>query len=168
MVVTNIAYREREKRSFLKKFLLSFGFAVGAILVFLVILFLVVALPIVLNEHRASPGVAFGIDIARLVLLWLVGVLALAIAYRYAPARERASWRWVTWGSVISCSLWLIGTVLFSMYVRTFAGYGRFFGAVGGIVVLLVWFFMSAVFVVLGAEINAETERQTGKDNRAR
>jgi len=88
----------------------------------------------------------------------------LAVVYRYAPARERAQWRWVTWGSVIAATLWLIGSLLFSLYVRTFGSYGKTYGALGGVIVLLLWFYLSSFIIVLGAEINSEMERQTTRD----
>jgi membrane protein len=70
----------------------------------------------------------------------------------------------VSWGSVIAATLWLLGSLAFAFYVRTFGTYGKTYGALGGVVVLLMWFYLSSFFVVLGAEINAEMERQTRRD----
>src|SRR5262249_41736288 len=104
------------------------------------------------------------VAVLRWTLLWSFAVLGLAVIYRYAPARERARWQWVTWGSAVASTLWLIASVLFALYVRTFATYGKTYGALGGGVVLLMWFYVSSVIIVLGAEINAEMERQTVHD----
>lgn len=95
-------------------------------------------------------------------------MLGLAVVYRYAPLRERARWRWVTWGSSIASLLWLLASALFAEYVRTFGSYGRTYGALSGVMVLLLWFYLSSLVVVLGAVINAEMERQTCKDTTVR
>jgi membrane protein len=94
--------------------------------------------------------------------------ILLSFGYRYAPARERAQWRWVTWGSAIAATLWLAATALFAVYVRSVGSYDRTYGAIGGVIVLLMWFYISSLIVVLGAEINAEMERQTVKDTTVR
>jgi membrane protein len=70
----------------------------------------------------------------------------------------------VTWGSATAATLWLIASALFAFYVRTFANYGKTYGALGGVIALLMWFYISSIIVVLGAQINAEMERQTRHD----
>jgi membrane protein len=165
MTATNIAYSEREGRSFIKQVLLSLAFTLAAILAFLVMLALGVALPLALAVLGTQPWLQTVIAVARWALLWGLAVLALAVIYRYAPSRERARWRWVTWGSVAASTLWLIVSALFAVYVRTFGTYGKTYGALGGVVVLLMWFYLSSFAVVLGAELNAEMERQTERDS---
>jgi membrane protein len=66
---------------------------------------------------------------------------------------------------VVAATLWVAGSLLFAFYLRTFGSYANMYGALGGVVVLLLWFYLSSFFVVLGAEINAEIERQTRQDN---
>jgi membrane protein len=103
-------------------------------------------------------------DLLQWVVLWLGTTAALAFLYRYAPARERPRWHWVSWGSAIATTLWMGASALFAIYVRRFANYGQTYGALGGVIVLLMWFYISSLIVVLGAEINAEMERQTERD----
>jgi membrane protein len=93
-----------------------------------------------------------------------MAVLGLALLYRFAPSRERARWQWVTWGSVIAATLWIMASALFAWYVGSFASYGKTYGALGGVIALLMWFYLSSFTIVLGAEINAEMERQTARD----
>jgi len=168
MTATNIAYGEREKRSFFLQILLSLGFTVIAVGGFLSLLSLGVAVPVVLKVAGTSAWVQIAADVVRFALLWLMSLLGLAFIYRYAPARERAQWRWVTWGSAIAATLWLTATALFAVYVRSVGSYDRTYGALGGVIVLLMWFYISSLIVVLGAEINAEMERQTVKDTTVR
>lgn len=164
MQATNIAYREREKRGFIHQMLVSVAFTLGAVMGFVMMLLLGVAVPLAFDVFGTQSWVQNVIDVLRWLLLWGFAVLGLAFVYRFAPARERARWQWVTWGSVVASTLWLIGSVLFAFYVREFGSYARTYGALGGVVVLLMWFYLSAFFVVLGAEINAEMERQTWRD----
>jgi membrane protein len=168
MTATNIAYGEREKRSFIMQVLLSLAFTVAAIFGFLLMLLLGVAIPIALKVLGTSNLVQILAAVLRLALLWAVAVLGLAVIYRYAPAREHARWRWVTWGSAIAATVWLAASALFAYYVQTFGNYGKTYGALGGVIALLMWFYISSIIVVLGAEANAEMERQTRKDTTVR
>jgi membrane protein len=164
MQAANIAYQEREKRGLFKQLTISMAFALGATLGFIVMLLLAGAVPLLFEAFTSSPWVERVVVILRWTLLWAFAVLGLAVTYRFAPARELARWRWVTWGSVVAATLWVTGSLLFAFYLRTFGSYAKMYGALGGVVVLLMWFYLSSFFVVLGAEINAEMERQTKQD----
>jgi membrane protein len=168
MTATNIAYGEREKRSFLRQVLISLAFTLGAVLGFLIMLVLGVGIPLVLKVLGTGNALQVAASALRLGLLWGVAVLGLSAIYRYAPAREFARWRWVTWGSALAATLWLAASALFAFYVQRFGSYGKTYGALGGVIVLLMWFYISSIIVVLGAEINAEMERQTQKDTTVR
>lgn len=168
MTATNIAYGEREKRGLFRKLLLSFAFTAGAILGFLVMLVLSVSVPLSLRALGVSAGLRLGVHVLRLLLLWATAIVALALIYRYAPARALARWKWVTWGSVVAASLWLGASAMFAFYLRSFAAFGSTYGALGGFTALVLWFYISSVIVVLGAEINAEMERQTCEDTTVR
>lgn len=164
MQAANIAYQEREKRGFIRQILTSLVFTLGAILAFLVMLLLGVAVPLIFAAVSKSPWAQIAVEVVRWILLWVFAVFGLAVTYRFAPARQPARWHWVTWGSVVAATLWLSGSVLFSLYVRTLGSYAKTYGAMGGVIVLLMWFYLSSFFLVLGAEINAEMERQTRRD----
>jgi membrane protein len=164
MQATNIAYQEREKRGFFERMTISVVFTLAAILSFIVMLLLAVAVPMVIKAFISSSWVESVVATLRWALLWAFAVLGLAVTYRFAPARELARWRWVTWGSVVAATLWVTGSLVFAFYLRTFGSYARMYGALGGVVVLLMCFYLSSFFVVLGAEINAEMERQTQQD----
>jgi len=161
---TNVAYQEREKRSLLRQVLTSLAFTLGAILAFVLMLLLGVAVPLLVAAFTQSPWAQGVVEVLRWALLWLFAAAGLALIYRFAPARRPARWEWLSWGSAIAATLWLAGSVLFSLYVRAIGSYARTYGALGGVIVLLVWFYLSCFFLVLGAEINAEMERQTRRD----
>ena len=164
MTATNIAYDEEEKRGFFRQLFVSLAFTLAAVVGFVLVVMLAVAVPVALKALGVPEGLQSALSILRWALLWLLVVLALSVVYRYAPDRRAAKWRWVTWGSAIAATLWLGGSLLFSLYVRNFGSYGETYGALGGVVVMLLWFYLSAFVVVLGAEINSELEHQTARD----
>jgi membrane protein len=164
MTATNIAYYERERRGFLLQIVISLGFTLSAVIAFLVMLALGVAVPLVIQVLPLGPAASAAILVLRWVLLWLFAIGALAAVYRYAPDRRTAQWQWVTWGSAVAATLWLLGSVLFELYVKNFSSYGVTYGALGGVIVLIMWFYLGGFAVVLGAEVNAEMEHQTSVD----
>ena len=164
MTATNIAYNQREQRGFLRQTALSIGFSAGAMFIFLVMLLVGVAVPLVLQRAPIGQGVTATILVFRWVLLWSFAVLGFTLAYRYAPDRQPPKWRWVTWGSAIAATVWILGSLGFAAYVQDFGSYGKTYGALGGVIVLLMWFYLMGFTIVLGAEINAEMEHQTAVD----
>jgi membrane protein len=165
MQAVSIAYQEREKRRFFRHLMTSVSLTMGAILAVIVMLLLAVAVPMVSKALITSPWVDSVVATLRWALLWAFAVLSLTVTCRFAPARKLARWRWVSCGSVVAATLWVTGSLVFAFYLRTFGSYANMYGALGGVVVLLLWFYLSSFFVVLGAEINAEIERQTKQDN---
>ena len=65
---------------------------------------------------------------------------------------------------LLAVALWIVGSALFSLYVNRFGNYNETYGAAGAVVILLMWFLLSSYAVLIGAEINAEMERQTNRD----
>lgn len=165
MAATNIAYDEREERGFLRQIGVSLAFVLGAVTAFVVVMLLAVAIPVTLQFLGVPEWVQNAVGFLRWAVLWLLIVLALAVVYRFAPDRADARLEWVTWGAAVAATLWLLGSLAFSVYVGNFGTYGETYGALGGVVVLLLWLFLSGFVVVLGAEINAELEHQTARDS---
>src|SRR5262249_45057805 len=129
MTAANIAYREQEKRGFVRTTLLSLAFTTSAIVGFLLMLTLRVAIPLVRAGFGAAEWAKAAVGVLRVTLLWVITALGLAVVYRYAPAREHAQWRWVSPGSLIAATLWLAASALFAIYVTNFAGYAKTYGA---------------------------------------
>lgn len=164
MTATNVAYGEDEERGFFKQLFVSLAFTIGAVLGFLAVLLLGVAVPVGLAFLPLGPAAAAVLQIARWILLFGVAIFGLAIVYRFAPDRREAQWQWVTPGSLVAATLWLGGSLLFALYVRNWGSYGDTYGALGSVIVLLMWFYLTGYAVILGAEINSELERQTKRD----
>lgn len=160
----NIVYDEQEQRGFIKLNLIALGLTLGAVVFLVVALGLIVALPAVLDSLGLGETLRSLVAWLRWPPLLLGVIVALALIYRYGPSRDPARWRWVNWGAVAATVLWLAGSVAFSIYVRNFGSYNETYGSLGAVVILLMWFYLTAYVVLLGAEINAEMEHQTARD----
>jgi membrane protein len=164
MAATNLAYDEEEHRGFFKQIFISLAFTFGAVIGFLAVLLLGIGVPAALKILPLGNAAEIVLLIVRWSLLWAIAVAGLAVVYRYAPDRREAQWRWITPGSAIAATVWLLGSLAFALYVRNWGAYGETYGALGGVVVLLMWFYLSGYVIFLGAEINSEMERQTAQD----
>jgi membrane protein len=160
----NIAYDEEETRGMLKLRGLALLLTLGGVLFLAVAVGLIAVLPIVLNAVNLGGLAAVAVQIARFVGLIVAVAIALAIIYRYAPDRDNPKFRWVGLGSAVATVLWVLGSLAFSLYVSNFGSYGETYGALAGVVVLLLWLWLTSLIVLIGAEINSETEMQTAQD----
>ena len=160
----NVAYEERERRSFLRLNLVAFLFTLGGIIGVILALAVIVLVPAALSFDWLGPLAALAVRVCSFALLFGFVVVGLALLYRFGPARKAARWRWITPGSLLAAALWLAASLAFSFYVSNFGSYDAAYGALGGVVVALLWFYISAFAVTLGAELNAELELQTMRD----
>jgi len=160
----NIVYDEDEKRSFIALNVQSLGFTLGAITFLLLSVAGIVVLPILLKFIGLGQSTEWLLSLARWPILLVVVVLALAVLYRYGPSRDKATWKWVTPGGITAAVLWLAVSMLFSWYVSNFGSYNETYGSLGAVIGFMTWIWLSAIVVLVGAEINAEVEHQTAKD----
>jgi len=163
----NVAYEEREKRSFVKLNLVSLAFTVGGIVALLLMVGAVVAFPLALNHLGMAPESKLIVALARWPLLFLILLAALAILYRFAPSRDAPRWQWLSLGAVTAAILWIAGSALLSWYLSEFANYNATYGSLGAAIGLMTWMWMSAIVIMFGAELNSEIERQTLRDTTA-
>lgn len=99
-------------------------------------------------------------DIAKWPIILIVVMTMFALLYYAAPNVEHPKFRWISPGGVLGVVLWIVASALFALYVANFASYNKTYGALGGVIVFLVWLWISNIAVLLGAEFNAELERQ--------
>ena len=165
IIAMNVAYDEEDGRGFLKQKILGLALTLAAALFAVVVVILLVALPMLLGLVGLESATETVINVLRWPAMFALAMVWFAFLYRYAPYRENAKWRWVTWGAFIATLLWMVGSALFSVYVANFGNYSKSYGSLGAIILLLLWFYLSAFALILGAEINSEMEHQTAKDS---
>jgi membrane protein len=160
----NLAYEERERRSFITFQLTALGMTLGAVLAAVTGLGALVLVPVVVDFIGISAYGALIARVASLLALVVFVLIALSLLYRFGPSRRSASWHWITPGSAVATLLWLVASVLFSYYVQNLASYDATYGPLGAVIGVMMWFYVSAFAVLVGAELNAELELQTIQD----
>jgi membrane protein len=164
MTAVNIAYEEKETRSFLKLRGIALLLTLGTVVFLVLTLALIAVVPVVLQAMPLGPVGTVLAQVLRWALLLALIIFGLAVLYRVAPDRNPPKFRWVTVGSVVAALLWLLGSAGFSLYVNFFGNYNKTYGALAGVIVLLLWLYLTSYVVLLGAEINAQAEYQTERD----
>lgn len=152
MVGLNIAYDEREHRSLVQVNLVGLGLMMTG----LVPALLGIGAVTMVQERVLQ------------LILWpsvTVGLVAyLGVVYRFGPSRRPAQWSWLSPGALLATVLWVGASVLFSLYVANLGSYHETYGSLAGVVILLLWLWVSAIVILVGAQLNAELERQTAHD----
>jgi membrane protein len=161
----NLAYDETESRKFVKLRGLSIVLTLGAMMLMGVALALIVGFPAVADSWPTA--LRWTASILRWVLLAALLIGALAVLYRYAPDRDEPKWTWASWGSGVATLLWILASIGFSIYANSFGNYNKTYGALAGVIILMFWLYLTAVIVLVGAELNTEMELQTAKDTTA-
>jgi membrane protein len=160
MIAINICYRDEERRSFFRFNMEAVALGAGLVLMGVAAVVLIAVLPILLDLLPLPHAWHAVISLVRWPALAGLGIVALAIVYRYARARTARAWQWFSWGATIAAVFWLIGSIGFSYYVSAVGSYDKTYGSLGAVIVLLLWFYMTAYVILIGAEVNAEIERQ--------
>jgi membrane protein len=164
ITAVNIAYDEVETRNFIKLRATSLALTLGAIAFVLVAFGLLAVVPALIS---ALPLGVVGTVLAQIVrwgLLLAMFAGSLAVIYRVAPDRDAPRLRWVSLGAVVVTVLWAIVSVGFALYVNNFGSYDKTYGAIAGVIVLMLWLYLTCYLVLFGAEINSEAEHQTAHD----
>ncbi|MGQ4877496.1 YihY/virulence factor BrkB family protein [Billgrantia sp. LNSP4103-1] len=163
----NIVYEEEESRGFIKRTAIKLVLTLGLIIMTLVTLGTITAIPAIVEMMGLPDLIGTLVNLARWPLLMLVTMLAITVLYRYAPDRDEPRWQWISPGSVMAVLLWIAGSIGFSLYVSNFGSYNETYGSLGAVIILLMWFWLSAFIVLMGAELNSEMEHQTKQDTTA-
>jgi len=157
----NIVHDEKEKRGFFKLNAISLAFTIAGVGCVLFALGAVVVIPVALNYLLLSDAADLLVRVARWPVMFVGLALALACIYRFGPSRETPRWHWITWGSVAAAALWLVASGLFSWYAANFGTFNQTYGSLGAVIGFMTWLWISAIAILLGAELDAKMEHQT-------
>jgi membrane protein len=160
----NVAYDEDEERGFFRLNLVSMALTAGAIIVLVLFLGAIAVVPAVIAMVGLDGAIGWLVALLPWPVILILGGVALAVLYRLGPSREPAQWKWVTPGSAVAAVGLIAASILLSFYFANFANYNETYGSLGAVIGLMVWFWISAMVVLIGAEINAELEHQTAVD----
>lgn len=165
MTALNAAYRVADARGIIRYNVAALGLTALLILFGAIAVMLVAIVPVTLNLLPFPSNVESALSLVRWPILAALVVLAIAVTYRFGPNRSERRWEWTSAGALFATTLWIAGSVGFSIYVGQFASYDKTYGSLGAVVVLMLWFWLSAYAVLAGAVLNSvrEQRRQTGK-----
>ena len=163
----NITYCLPEDRTFIQKNLITLALTAFSTLVSVIVLTIVVVVPIFVTAYLSAQSA----EISTSIVSWLifVGILISLfwVLYSYAPARHKRPWRALLPGACVAAGLVVAASTAFSLYVVNFGKYDEQYGALGAVVVTLLWLYIGAFIFLLGAEINAERSSKTVGPKRA-
>lgn len=160
----NVAYGEEEKRSILQFYAVAFGMTLGMFAFIYLSLIIIIGIPAALaflNLDRTASILSGNLPWVALLGMFMFGS---GIVYRFGPSRRPARKRWVVPGVLFTTVSWLAISWGFGFFVRNFGQYEVTYGGISAVVILLLWFWLTAMTVIVGAELNAEMERQTLTD----
>jgi membrane protein len=167
IMALNVAYHAKERRGFIKINIVAIFLTLCGILFVIVSLFFIVAIPplfAIFNFLLEYQGVVF---VSRWILLAVFTIFGLTLIYRYAPNINRPKWKWSSsWGAITVTILWLLSSYLFSYYVHNFGNYNELYGSMGAFIILLMWFYITAYLILIGAQLNAEIENRFLSDSK--
>jgi membrane protein len=159
----NFVYDLDEKRSRVRREATALAIAFGGLLFLFAALFLIAIAPLFLATMDGTP--ARLLDWARWPVLGALYLIALSLLYRFGPCHDDASWTGIGWGPPVATAIWLVASALFALYLAWGEGWGQFYGTATAVMVLMAWMFISALAVMIGAEVNEQiAERRAGHE----
>lgn len=160
----NVAYEQKEERSFVKLTLVSFAFTLCLLAAALSMVALTVVLPLVLGLVGLGEGTEWAITAASFLAMLVLVALGISALYRWGPCRADARWRWITPGAVLAVVVIAIVSLLFSWYTANFGSYDATYGSLGALIGMMTWMWLTMIILIVGGELNSEMEHQTARD----
>ncbi len=164
MDALNVIYGEKDDRGFIKRTFMAIGMTFIGTIMGLLAIGVIVFYPNVIDFFPLPEIVKTVAGVGSWVILLALFSAYLSFCYRFGPDRKKAKWRWVSWGAAFAAIAWALVSAGFSWYASEFGNFNKTYGSMAAIVVLMMWLYISSFAILIGAEINSETEHQTAKD----
>lgn len=159
----NIVYKEKERRNYLVRTLTGYTLTFTLMIYMIVALGLIALMPAIFVMSSVPESYSEILLSLRWPLLFFTAMVGLETVYLFGPSHSQPRFHWISWGSVLATTLWLVVSSLFSMFITHFGKYNETYGSISAIVILLLWFWLSALTILLGAEINESFQEPRAK-----
>jgi len=159
MTAVTTAYEQEETRGFVKLRGIALALTVGALVMAVIVLGAIGVVPPLVDRVVGSGALKLLLVALEFVVLFALVVGAITVLYRFAPANKPVGFRWASSGALIAAVLWLLGTIAFAVYVQNFSKFGNTYGALAGVIIFMLWLYLTSFVVLVGALVNAEAER---------
>ncbi len=154
-----VAFEQEETRGPLRLRALAVAMSLGGVVVAVLVIGGITAAPALLS-HVPGGGLRVVLSLLQWLVLALLLLAAITALYRLGPAHTPANWRWASLGAVAATVALIVASIAFSFYVRAFASYNKTYGALGGVVILMLWLYYAVTVVLVGALLDAEAARE--------
>lgn len=162
MNALNLAYEIDESRSWRKRRLVAIGLMIALMVLIIMALTLIVYGGEIAQAIAASLGLGSTLTTILRIVEWPLAVafvlLVFNLLYLYATNIKHRDWHWLMPGTVVAVGLWFIASYGFKLYVSNVGTYNMIYGSVGAVIVLLLWFYITGIAILVGAEVNSELE----------
>ncbi len=151
----NVIYDHAERRPLIVRLMLTMAMTMGVVAFLALAIFAVILLPLFLQIPAVSGEFGPLPDLLRWAAMLLVAGVAIALLLRFGPNRRRVHWPSLLGGSIAGGLSWILLSIVFSWYARTYGGFSAVYGSLGSVAAFMIWLWLSAVAVLLGAELDA-------------
>lgn len=165
LIGLSVVNGETERRRLWHRVLMVVVLTLGLIVTTQVAIVIAAIFPLVIQWLGLEGPLYVLLNLLRWLVLLLAMMSVIAVFYRYGPYRRAPHWEWVRVGTLSATMLWLLGSGGLSLYARHVADLGQLYGTLGAVVVVMLWFWLSAFVVLLGAQINVEIARRPPGQN---
>jgi membrane protein len=159
------AIHDRQNRGSLRHYLISLVLTLALLGVSMVTMSAVVVVPVVFSIIPLGGATALMVEIFRWIAAIFVLQAALAVIYRFGPNNRGERLQWLTPGAVLAVLLWAVASYGFSLYLTNFANYNEVYGSIGAAIAMLIWLYISAFLILLGAEVNLHLAARKSLDD---
>lgn len=160
----NEIYDEENKRNMIKQNAITLCFTIGLMIVGIISMFMIVAYPIINEYLELNGAIERVIEFSRWIVLAVIFLFCIAIIYQYAPQRSHPRFNWVSTGAILATVLWILGSLILTIYIQNFDKIEDLYGQISALIVLMIWLNITSFVILLGAQVNAELEHQTDVD----
>jgi membrane protein len=163
----NVAYHVKETRAWWKQRLIAVGLTVSLAVLIITALVIVLYGGRIADSLATTYGLGGSFTLAWKILQWPIVLAFLlvgfALIYYWAPDLRDQDWRWITPGSIVAVTLWLLVSFAFRLYLHYFNSYSNTYGSLGAVIILMLWFYLTGAAILIGGEVNSDIEAEAAR-----